>query len=226
MRNGNESFTPAPSRTSPSVASPQRYTEVPFGKHQGADPKLTTRRERRSSPRRHGAHGGAKGCAATALSNRSGVSFRTNNSLLPCPPCLSGNSPRCAVGRRRGNHRGHRGHRSGFESPKALGAGSVSPGFSVVPFRQTRARLGYPHSNRAAAACVWLRGAPICPDVDRVSLGTTPKHHRPPSSPSQVRIHCSSLPNSIPFHSNFPAPGSRFTSFRWARECDRVIHHA
>jgi hypothetical protein len=72
----------------------------------GADPKLTTRtrRERRSSPRRHGVHGGAKGCAATALPNRSGVSFRTNNSLLPCPPCL--------------------------------------------------------------------RGAPICPDVDRVSLGT------------------------------------------------------
>jgi hypothetical protein len=56
----------------------------------GADPKLTTRSERRSSPRRHGDHGGAKGCAATVLSNRSGVSFRTNNSLLPCPPCLRG----------------------------------------------------------------------------------------------------------------------------------------
>jgi hypothetical protein len=59
--------------------------------------KLTTQTR---SPRR------SQGLYCTALSNRSGVSFRTNNSPLPCPPCL--------------------------------------------------------------------RGAPICSDVDRVSLGTTP----------------------------------------------------
>ena len=55
------------------------------------------------------------------------------------------------------NHRGHRGHRSGFESPKALDVGSVGSAFSVVPFRQTRVRLGCPHSNQVPTTKVVRR---------------------------------------------------------------------
>jgi hypothetical protein len=104
---------------------------------------------------------------------RARLGYSHSNRAAAACVWLSGNYPRCAVGRRRGNHRGHRGHRSGFESPKALGAGSVSPAFSVVPFRQTRARLGYSHSNRAAAACVWLRGE-LLRSLRVVSFGSAP----------------------------------------------------